>query len=234
MLKTMQSAERDAIFAVADLMAAAAKTAPKGSGRDTIVTAIVSGETKDQLRDKLTELGTKYEEAFMVRDAGNVDNSTCVLLIGCTDTYMGLNHCSMCGFANCGETKKHGSPCVFNVSDLGIAVGSAVCVAADHRIDNRVMYSAGRAAVKLGLLGDNVKICYAIPLSTTNKSIYFDRNPGARRQAPGTLVVRQCPALIVKTSLVRVAAQQSDPSAQNCRAERYRKTHINMHVIHAF
>ena len=168
MLKTMQSAERDAIFAVADLMAAAAKTAPKGSGRDTIVTAIVSGETKDQLRDKLTELGTKYEEAFMVRDAGNVDNSTCVLLIGCTDTYMGLNHCSMCGFANCGETKKHGSPCVFNVSDLGIAVGSAVCVAADHRIDNRVMYSAGRAAVKLGLLGDNVKICYAIPLSTTN------------------------------------------------------------------
>ena len=48
MLKTMQSAERDAIFAVADLMAAAAKTAPKGSGRDTIVTAIVSGETKDQ------------------------------------------------------------------------------------------------------------------------------------------------------------------------------------------
>ena len=91
MLKTMQSAERDAIFAVADLMAAAAKTAPKGSGRDTIVTAIVSGETKDQLRDKLTELGTKYEEAFMVRDAGNVDNSTCVLLIGCTDTYMGLN-----------------------------------------------------------------------------------------------------------------------------------------------
>ena len=115
----------------------------------------------------------------MVRDAGNIDNSTCVLLIGCTDTYMGLNHCSMCGFANCGETKKHGSPCIFNVSDLGIAVGSAVCVAADHRIDNRVMYSAGRAAVKLGLLGDNVKLCYAIPLSTTNKSIYFDRNPGA-------------------------------------------------------
>lgn len=63
----MQDAERDAIFAVADLMAAAAKTAPKGSGRDTIVTAIVSEETKDQLRDKLTELGTKYEEAFMVR-----------------------------------------------------------------------------------------------------------------------------------------------------------------------
>ena len=115
----------------------------------------------------------------MMRDAGNIDNSTCVVLIGCYNTYFGLNNCSMCGFKNCGENKKHGCPCIFNVTDLGIAVGSAVSVAADHRIDNRVMYSAGRAAVKLGLLGDNVNLCYAIPLSTTNKSIYFDRGPGA-------------------------------------------------------
>ena len=179
MLKRMLDAEKDAIFAVADLMAAAAKTAPKGSGKDTIITAIVSGEDKDRLRDKLAELGTEYDEAFMVRDAGNVDSSTCVVLIGCYNTYFGLTNCSMCGFPNCGQTKKNGSPCIFNVTDLGIAVGSAVSVAADHRIDNRVMYSAGRAAVKLGLLGDNVKLCYAIPLSTTNKSIYFDRGPGA-------------------------------------------------------
>ncbi len=179
MLKTMYDAEKDAIFAVADLMAAAAKTAPKGSGRDTIITAIVSGEEKDRLRDKLDELGKEYGEAFMVRDAGNIDNSTCVVLIGCYNSYFGLKNCSMCGFPNCGETKKHGSPCVFNVSDLGIAVGSAVSVAADQRIDNRVMYSAGRAAVALGLLGEKVKICYAIPLTVTQKSIYFDRNPGA-------------------------------------------------------
>ncbi len=179
MLKTMYDAEKDTIFAVADLMAAAAKTAPKASGHDTIITAIVSGEDKDRLRDKLYELGKEYDEAFMVRDAGNLDKSTCVVLIGCYNTYHGLKNCSMCGFPNCGETKKHGSPCVFNVSDLGIAVGSAVSLAADHRIDNRVMYSAGRAAATLGLLGDKVKICYAIPLSVSNKSIYFDRNPGA-------------------------------------------------------
>ena len=179
MLKTMEETERDAIFMVADLMAAAAKTAPKGSGKDTIITAVVSGEEKDQLRDKLRELGEEYDEAFMVRDSGNIDNSTCVVLIGCYDTYFGLKNCSMCGFPNCGATKQNGSPCIFNVTDLGIAVGSAVSVAADHRIDNRVMYSGGRAAVKLGLLGDNVKLCYAIPLSTTNKSIYFDRGAGA-------------------------------------------------------
>ncbi len=179
MLKRMLDAEKDAIFAVADLMAAAAKTAPKASGKNTIVTAIVSGEEKDRLRDELARLGEEYDEAFMVRDSGNLDKSTCVVLIGCYNTYHGLNNCSMCGFPNCGETKKHGRPCIFNVSDLGLAVGSAVSIAADNRIDNRVMYSAGRAAVSLGFLGKNVKICYAIPLSASNKSIYFDRNPGA-------------------------------------------------------
>ena len=44
MLKTMHDAEKDAICDVADLMAAAAKTAPKGSGKDTIINAIVYGE----------------------------------------------------------------------------------------------------------------------------------------------------------------------------------------------
>ena len=179
MLKKMQDAERDAIFAVADLMAAAAKTAPKGSGKDTVITAIVSGSEKDLLRDTLRKLGEEYNEAFMIRDSANIDNSECVVLIGCYDTYFGLSNCGMCGFSSCGENKKHGCPCIFNVTDLGIAVGSAVSVAADHRIDNRVMYSAGRAAVKLKMLGDNVKLCYAIPLSVTNKSIYFDRGPGA-------------------------------------------------------
>ena len=179
MIKNMFDAETDAIFAVADLMATAAKTAPKGCGRDTIVTAIVSGEDKDKLRDKLAELGKAYGEDYMVRDSGNLDNCTCVVLIGCEDSFLGLNNCSMCGFPNCGQTKKNGSPCIFNVTDLGIAVGSAVSIAADNRIDNRVMYSAGRAAVELGMLGEGVKICYAIPLSVTNKSIFFDRNPGA-------------------------------------------------------
>ncbi len=112
------------VFAVADLMAAAAKTAPKGCGRDTIVTAIVSGEDKDKLRDKLLALSKEYDEEFMIRDAGNIDNATCVVLIGCDESSLGMNNCSMCGFANCGE---------------------------------------------------NVKICYAIPLSVTNKNVFFDR-----------------------------------------------------------
>ena len=40
MLKTMEAAERDAALRTADLMAAAARTAPKGSGKDKVITVI--------------------------------------------------------------------------------------------------------------------------------------------------------------------------------------------------
>ena len=179
MIKTMKDAERDACLAVADLMVAAAKTAPKGSGKDTVEACVLTGEDKDALACAMRQLGEEYNEEFIVRDAGNVDASHCVVVIGCRSTPFGLDNCHMCGFENCGEMKKAGTNCVFNVTDLGIAIGSAVSVAADHRIDNRVMYSAGKGAVKIGCLSDEVKICYGIPLGAESKSIYFDRNPGA-------------------------------------------------------
>ena len=60
---------------------------------------------------------------------------------------------------------------------LGIAAGSAAGVAADARIDNRIIFSAGRAALSLKLMGDRVKVILSIPLSATGKSPYFDRKP---------------------------------------------------------
>jgi len=46
----------------------------------------------------------------------------------------------------------------------------------DHRIDNRVLFSAGMAAMNLKLFSDNVKMCFAIWLSTSGKNIFFDRS----------------------------------------------------------
>ena len=60
-------------------------------------------------------------------------------------------------------------------TDLGIAIGSAVSVAADGRIDNRVMFSVGKAAMSLGMLGREMALVFGIPLSASGKSPYFDR-----------------------------------------------------------
>lgn len=179
MIKYMEEAERDAAVRIADLMAAAARTAPKASGKDKVVTLILSGDDKAALAAEMRKAAEEYGEEFIKRDAQNIENSHCVLLIGVTSAPFGLANCRMCGFENCAEMKKAGANCAFNITDLGIAVGSAVSVAADHRIDNRVMYSAGRGAVRMGIFPEDVRVCYGIPLYTGAKNIFFDRGPGS-------------------------------------------------------
>jgi uncharacterized ferredoxin-like protein len=67
-----------------------------------------------------------------------------------------------------------GPNCIFKVADLGIAIGSAVRTAANHTVDNRVMYSVGVAALSLELLPD-CSVAFGIPVSATGKNIFFDR-----------------------------------------------------------
>ena len=63
-----------------------------------------------------------------------------------------------------------------NTVDVGIAIGSACATAADHRVDTRVMFSAGLAAQRMNLLKD-CKQVFAIPVSASSKNPFFDRKP---------------------------------------------------------
>jgi len=167
--------EKKAAYAVADLMVLAAKTAPKGCGLDNVVSLVLDGKEKDVLADEMRKISKETGSDFYERDAGNVDNSHLIVLIGVRNSPIGLKNCSLCGFADCQEMQMVGGRCAFNITDLGIAVGSAVSVAADHRIDNRIMFTAGKAAKRLNFFSDDVKTCFGIPLSSSSKSIFFDR-----------------------------------------------------------
>ncbi len=156
-----------AIEHIAEDMCIAARTAPKAKGIDNVVTAIAKGDDIKKLADEMLKLKRD-------RDAGNIMNSSHVVLIGTKLGVLDLKPCGLCGFPDC-ASKPEEVPCVFNAGDLGIAVGSAVSVACDRRVDNRVMYSIGLAAIKLGLLGNDVKIALGIPLSVTGKNPFFDR-----------------------------------------------------------
>ena len=168
--------EKRALYAVADLMMLAARTAPKGRGLDNIRTLVIDGAEKDALSAEMRKIAKETGADFFARDAVNVDNSPLVVFIGANHAPNGLENCSFCGFENCGANIKAGGRCAFNITDLGIALGSAVTVASNHKADNRIMFSAGKAALNLKYLPDNVKSCYGIPLSSTAKSIFFDRD----------------------------------------------------------
>jgi uncharacterized ferredoxin-like protein len=87
-----------------------------------------------------------------------------------------LKTCGYCGFGNCEEKQKHPkTPCAFNTGDLGIAIGSAVSVAMNHKIDNRIMFSAGYSAIECGMVPDDIQVAYIIPLSVSSKNPFFDR-----------------------------------------------------------
>jgi uncharacterized ferredoxin-like protein len=127
-------------------MCIAARTAPKAHGTDNLFVAVLT-----------------------------VHNAEALVVIGTRVKTLGIPACGFCGFKDCKDNEEHGAVCAFNTNDLGIAVGSAVSVAADRRVDSRVMFSAGRAAVNLHSLGDEVRIALGIPLSSSGKSLFFDR-----------------------------------------------------------
>lgn len=171
-------AENNAAHRVAELMMAAARTAPKGHGIDNLAVIMIDGAEKDKLADEMRKIAKETGEDFLARDGGNIDASSVVVLLGVKNSPIGLSHCGFCGFGNCAGAVKAGANCAFNITDLGIAIGSAVSVAADHRFDNRVLFSAGKAALALGYLPEGVRVAFGIPLSASGKSIFFDRNPG--------------------------------------------------------
>jgi uncharacterized ferredoxin-like protein len=154
------------------------RTAPKACGIDHLETAILTGEDKDRIAGEMRKIGESLGESgkFFCRDADNVDASGAVVLVGAKYETRGLGaKCRLCGFENCDTCMKAKAICVFTPMDLGIALGSAVSLVADNRIDNRIMFTIGQAAARLGLLGDH-KMIMGIPLSASGKSVFYDRH----------------------------------------------------------
>lgn len=180
MLYYSDQMEEQALLQTAAQMCAAARTAPKATGKDVIYTMVITGEEKAALVAKMREFGERNFPnkgvAWYERDAYNVHRSQAVVLIGAKRSYRGISHCGYCGNKDCAACKEAGGTCVFASIDLGIAISSAVSIAADARIDTRIMMSIGKAAEEMRYLDEDI-LWMGIPLSISGKSIFFDRNP---------------------------------------------------------
>jgi uncharacterized ferredoxin-like protein len=162
---------------VAELMMIASRTAPKARGVDNLVISMTEGDSIREISDKMKEIAKRPDAPqFFLRDAENILLADALILMGTKIKSQGVKICGRCGFPNCEGKDEHPEfPCTFNTGDLGIAMGSAVSIAMDHRVDNRIMYSVGQAVLEMKLLGEDVKIAFGIPLSVSSKSPFFDR-----------------------------------------------------------
>ena len=177
--------ESKAVRSVAGLMALAARTAPKAVGIDSIAIEVLTGKDLRILGDEMIKKGDESGVEFFGINGRQMKESDACVLIGVAGRQALGADCSGCGYATCAEmteavkksrkkgTAYTGPNCVLKISDLGIAVGSAVKTAGIHNVDNRIMFSAGVVALKLGWL-KGCSVAYGIPLKASGKSIFFD------------------------------------------------------------
>ena len=174
MILNERDERHEQVMHIARQMMTSARTAPKGKGVDVIEIALITDDDIRRLSEEMIAIHEENGFKFFLRDADNILNAECILLIGTREHAHGLN-CGHCGYANCAE-RPAGVPCAIVSVDVGIAIGSACATAADHRVDTRVMFSAGLAAQRLEFL-KGCRQVFAIPVSASSKNPFFDRKP---------------------------------------------------------
>ena len=179
MIQNERELRHETVLHIARQMMTAARTAPKGKGIDIVEVALVTGDDLKTLSNRPIALPEEQGMKFFLRDAENILQAECVMVIGTHSQSHGLN-CGHCGFATC-EQKPSQVPCALNSTDVGIAIGSACGMAADLRLDTRVMFSAGLAAQRMHIL-PNCRQIYAIAISASSKNPFFDRKPKEPQQ----------------------------------------------------
>ena len=174
MIKREQDFREEIVDQLAKEMCVAARTAPKAKGIDLLEIMVVKGNSIKKVSDKMLEIGNREDNPTFLRDGKNILGAQAIVIVGTKRQVLGLRYCGLCGYKNCVEAEQNKVLCVFNPGDLGIALGSAVAVAAHHHIDNRMMYTIGMAATEMKLLPESV-VAYGVPLSVSGKNPFFDR-----------------------------------------------------------
>ncbi len=146
-------------------MLSRAKTAPKAKGVDNLVYYLLEKDDIKKVSEKLEELAIEKDIPFFLRDSKNIRELNYIVLIGTKKptekSYKKL------------KLEEHID---FNSVNLGIALGSAVSVADMYGVDTRIMYTIGYAVRNMNLIKQELQDAYGIPLSVSEKNIFFDRN----------------------------------------------------------
>lgn len=91
MIQNERDCRHEHVLDVARQMLTAARTAPKGKGIDVIEAALVTGEDIKKLSEKMVAMVEEHGMKFFLRDADNILQAECVIIIGTREQTQGLN-----------------------------------------------------------------------------------------------------------------------------------------------
>jgi len=113
MAEEYNSIQEHALKNAAELMCVAARTAPKARGRDNLVITILEKKEKKQVIKKMLEIAERDFLPSCARDAGNIQNTDYMVVIGTKKRTVGLN-CGYCGNKTCKELEKTNGVCAIS------------------------------------------------------------------------------------------------------------------------
>ena len=175
----------------AQLMAAAARTAPKAGGKDFLEIVVIDDpEDLKRIAARMEEhASSSTNEAYWLRDAANCAQAEALLLVGLSRFVTAGYDCGACGHPSCKDFVKarqvqdkdmgySGPHCAMRLMDIGAALASAAKSASILSIDNRVQQRVGAAARALGYVKADVAL--GVPLGVYGKSPFHDRSTPAK------------------------------------------------------
>ncbi len=189
-IKQFETDRMDAVKIAARLLLASATTAPRVGGVGECTVHILDDECDiEDLCQKVEKMSNDNEKwGFFRRDAEMLRDADSVLLITSlrSKTDPADINCNMCGKLTCEYLREAeelpdepgvaypGPLCIFRANNIAYAVDGMVSLARNLGIDYGIFWSAGAAAMRMGLLPKNTGFALAVGISITEKSPFRD------------------------------------------------------------
>lgn len=189
-LQQFEEDRKDAVKLAARLLLASATTSPRVGGVGECTTHILDDECDiEDLCQVIEELaGENKAWEFFKKDAAVLRDADVVMVVtslrSLTDP-ADIN-CNMCGKLTCEYLKEEeklpsepgvaftGPLCAFRANNIAYAIDGIVTMARNLGIDYGVYWSAGLAAMRMGILPRATGFALAVGLSVTEKSPFRD------------------------------------------------------------
>ncbi len=189
-IKQYETDRMEAVKVAARLLLASATTAPRVGGVGECTIHIIDDECDiEDLCLKVEEMARDNKNwQFFKRDAQMLRDADAVLLVTSlrSKTDPADINCNMCGKLTCDYLREAeelpdepgvaypGPLCIFRANNIAYAVDGMISLARNIGIDYGMFWSAGAAAMRMGLLPRDTGFALAVAISVTEKSPFRD------------------------------------------------------------
>jgi uncharacterized ferredoxin-like protein len=189
-LKQFEEDRKEAAQIAARMLLASAVTSPRVGGVGECTVHIIDDECDiEDLCQAIEEMSSENKSwEFFLRDAAMIRDADAVLVVTSLRSLTDPSdiNCNLCGKLTCEYLRKEdklpaepgvaytGPLCTFRAMNISYAIDGIATQARNLGIDYGVYWSAGAAAIRMGILPKVTGFALAVAISVTEKSPFRD------------------------------------------------------------